>query len=132
VLRDEPPPGRKLALLPSVGILVRDCGTSKSEAHIRFLHGTGRGRAKKYWRSGIQGLLANRCGLSLPGKAMRKLLQLDSAQVGVGFRQSYFGVYIDDYVVAPVGHFRGGPKLGVTGHPRNTLYTSTCFHRLSN
>jgi hypothetical protein len=44
---------------------------------------------------------------------MRKLLQLDSAQVGVGFRQSYFGVYIDDYVVAPVGHFRGGPKLGL-------------------
>ena len=44
---------------------------------------------------------------------MCKLLQLDSAQVGEGFRQSYFGVYIDDYVVAPVGHFRGSPKLGL-------------------
>lgn len=44
---------------------------------------------------------------------MRKLLQLDSAQVGVRFRQSYFSVYIDDYVVAPVGHFRGGPKPGL-------------------
>jgi len=45
VLRDEPPPGRKLAPLPSAGILVRDCGTSKSEAHIRYLRGTGKGRA---------------------------------------------------------------------------------------
>lgn len=44
---------------------------------------------------------------------MCKLLQLDSAQVGVGFRQSYFGVYIDDYVVAPVGHFRGSLKLSL-------------------
>ena len=46
---------------------------------------------------------------------MRKLLQLDSAQVGVGFRQSYLGVYIDDYVVAPVGHIKGSlePSLVV-------------------
>ena len=44
---------------------------------------------------------------------MCKLLQLDSAQVEVGFRQSYFGVYIDDYVVAPVGHFGGSLKLNL-------------------
>ena len=46
MLRDEPPPGRKLAPLPSAGILVRDCGTSKSEAHIRYLRGMRREKVR--------------------------------------------------------------------------------------
>ena len=46
MLRDEPPPGRKLALLLSAGILVRDCGTSKSEAHIRYLRGMRREKVR--------------------------------------------------------------------------------------